>query len=171
MTKTTSIERMSIPTSFWFWDERTFSGNVKVEGKTIMKIGNSGWNSSVLGTLANPSSFKVKYEGKGDCSTMIGLAPAANFKIDATNHKTNGWYLYCNYGTLYSHMGDNGRAYLNKKIPSGEIEVILNEENKTISFVIAGMKRGIAFSKVDLSQPLYPAFCFCTAGDKITIIS
>src|SRR5690348_3812280 len=99
---------------------------------------------------------------------MIGFAPKNNFNSSAENYETCGWYYHAYDGNLYCQPGNtirnSGWKHRGTEKNNWEVEVFFDMNKKTISFTIDGVSKGVAFSEVDTSQPLFPAICLYGKG-------
>lgn len=144
------------------------------KSKKIIKKGTSGFsNSNALGSIPNLPSFKFKLQAKANNFSMVGLAPKENFPTVTACYTSCGWYLYCFSGNLYSQDGEKGMNQNSYVVPgsirqNSIIEVLYDQQNKTISFSIDGKHKGVAFKNVE-GKELYPAVCVYDKGTTIEI--
>eukprot|EP01118_Nematostelium_gracile_P019901 TRINITY_DN9431_c0_g2_i1.p1 TRINITY_DN9431_c0_g2~~TRINITY_DN9431_c0_g2_i1.p1 ORF type:complete len:102 (+),score=28.95 TRINITY_DN9431_c0_g2_i1:92-397(+) len=87
---------------------------------------------------------------------MIGFAPQSAH-LNNRNFDKRGWYLNSYTGNLYSQNGDLGRAYYEEEVEEGHVvQVNHNRQENTISFIINGVDKGVAYKNVPADIPLYP---------------
>lgn len=151
---------------------RTDCGNkttVKNGGRTILKTGLSGWNSSTLGSIV-AERYCIKIEAADNFSFfMVGFVPKDlhHYKADGNNYRCCGWYLYGN-GTLYSADGDNGRPY-GKKLSTGTILVAIHDKNKgEIRFEMDTESCGVAFENIK-TEELIPSIEIHSTNVQISL--
>eukprot|EP01125_Pyxidicula_operculata_P022157 TRINITY_DN8921_c0_g1_i1.p1 TRINITY_DN8921_c0_g1~~TRINITY_DN8921_c0_g1_i1.p1 ORF type:complete len:171 (+),score=11.29 TRINITY_DN8921_c0_g1_i1:11-523(+) len=156
------------------------SGQISDNNTLFTKISKSGWNCGGLAMFSIEgvmnSSFRVKFklENLGSNGVvMIGISQPRLFNCDSLNFNYCGWYLNCCNGALFSGSGDSCREYLPSPPCVGQtVEVIWNQENRTISYVIDGVDKGVAFSGVDYdpSEPLCPAVEIYEQNGSVRIV-
>lgn len=152
------------------WCQKYCGKNILIEGKSAKKYrGENGWNAAVLGDVPNLAAFKFKIVKLETNTTMLGISPKIGFKSDDANHSTCGYYLYLLDGTLYSAKGDFGKNYTAPPKLGSVIELFYEKQQKTISFVIDGIPKGIAFSDVELDE-WYPAAEMYYDGCSVEIL-
>jgi len=155
------------------WWKEYCGTNLTISGSVVTKTrGTLGWNAGVLGTLADPSSFKVRLINKGRGQIAIGLAPKSSFKLNAQNiAQTCGWYLLLESGLLYSHQ-DNKRKATTFSVQNGSIvEVLYDKKGKRISFVVDGNLMCNDFSDIITNEELYPALDICSVDSSLELLS
>jgi hypothetical protein len=130
------------------------------------KTGDDRLNAAVLGTIPN-QSYKVKILNRGQKGfIMIGMAPTV--LPDSLNFNQRGWYLYCYNGGLWS-KNDNGCLYASAVNNGSVIEVVFDESTRTLSFVVDGIHKGVAFSNLPI-QDIYPALEILDENSSVEII-
>jgi len=152
------------------WSKECCGKNIAIEGKIVRKVrGENGWNSAALGNIPNLSSFKFKVVRHDTNTAMLGISPKQGFKTDDANHSSCGFFLYLLDGTLYSTKGDFGKPYTNPPGLNSTIEIIYEKKQKTISFVIDDVAKGVAFSDVVLEE-WFPAVEMYYDGIAVEIL-
>jgi len=156
------------------WDPIYCSNQHQLSNNNLTVTKTSGgisWNGGVLGTVPNPKNFKVRILNRGVGNVMVGLAPRNKFNVNSANYNICGWYLYIQNGTLHSQQGDKSRLYSNSGIQNGSIiEVLYDEIKNTISFVVDGTNKGIAFT-INTNDPIYPALDICDQNVSLEILN
>jgi len=152
------------------WDTSRCASTLTIQGRIVTKTSARGWDGNVLGTVANPSSFKVKIVNSGMCAIMIGLAPK-NTSLTTIVYDSSGWYIYALCGLLYSQQGDLNKPYHGSKIEGGSVvEVIFDKVGKSMRFVIDGVDKGVAFQNMNLTEDLYPCVCICSPNASVELV-
>lgn len=86
------------------------------------------------------------------------------------DNTTGGYYLWVRNGNLYSAAGGN-ITYRGCRIAEGSIvESVYHRSSGTISFIVDGVDRGIAFKKVPGHQVLYPAVDLGEVNTRVTLL-
>jgi hypothetical protein len=126
--------------------------------------GGSSWNA-VLGTIPN-QSYKLKILNRGPYGfIMIGMATVLT---ESPNYNLCGWHFNCYNGTLWS-KNVNGRSYASAVNNGSVIEVVFDESTRTLSFVVDGIHKGVAFSNLPI-QDIYPALEILDEDSSVEII-
>lgn len=138
----------------WSYNQKSDNFIISENGKSIQKTGSALWDAGAIGT-SSVSSFSIKITKTSNSYIMIGMAPdngrANEFKC------ARGYYLFLGSGGLYSRAGDLNRLYTSTVKQNSIVTVHWSKENKTISFIIDGQDRGIAFEKIPADMILYPS--------------
>jgi len=143
--------------------------NAAINGLIVTKTGSQGWNCGIIGNVCDPSSFKLKILNRVSGCVMVGLSPTSNFKKNAQNYTTSGWYMYIHNGGLYSQNGDSSRAHRSAVDNNSIIEVLYDKNNKTISFGVNNDTPSVAFTNVP--NNIYPALDMYEQNASIELIS
>lgn len=156
-----------------YWDPQHCSRNISITGDSkVTKLTSGGW-ANVLGLY--PGSYKCRIYEIGGNYMMIGLA-SRNTKPDGENSETCGFYVYSSDASLWSERAEDrrrpyGEPKKAKKMESGSIvEVLLENGNTTIRYIINGTDCGIAFEKLDPREPLYPSIDLYNIDCAVTLI-
>ncbi len=124
------------------WDSSYCGVNVSLSSNNMIATKTSGgsyWNGTVLSN-STVTSFTIRILNRGsDRGMMIGMAPKPSFKIGSSNCSTCGYYLNVNDGCLYSQQGDSGKAYSSPVRTGRTIEVVFDQNTRTISFRVLEM--------------------------------
>jgi hypothetical protein len=87
---------------------------------------------------------------------------------DNAEHK-NAYCIYGDDGCLFGN-GMQGDEYYKAKIKVGQVvEGVHNRADKTISFLVDGVDRGVAFADVQHEQ-LHVMCCLCTPNSKVKLL-
>uniref|UniRef100_A0A6B2LF59 Potassium channel tetramerisation-type BTB domain-containing protein n=1 Tax=Arcella intermedia TaxID=1963864 RepID=A0A6B2LF59_9EUKA len=155
----------------WTWSKEFCGSNIVIQDRIVTKqSGGSNWNAGVLGSIPNLSSFKLRLKNivSHGCA-MLGMAPKKNFNINGSNYTSCGWYYYAHTGGLYSSKGDGNRSYATALQVGSILEVIFNKEQKTISFSVDGIPKGLAYSNI-AEDEIFPAIEIHDQGISIEIL-
>uniref|UniRef100_A0A6B2LJ35 Potassium channel tetramerisation-type BTB domain-containing protein n=1 Tax=Arcella intermedia TaxID=1963864 RepID=A0A6B2LJ35_9EUKA len=66
-----NVTPSSVVSSVWSWNKDFCGKNLEIQGNVITKKGETAWDSAVLGSVPNLSSFKIKVKNSG--FAMIGM--------------------------------------------------------------------------------------------------
>jgi len=163
LTEDLDYYQIKLPKMMW-----SSGDNTTINGSIVTKSGVSGWNCGVIGNVCDPASYKLKILNRPDGAIMVGLSPTSNFKKNASNYSTSGWYMHLN-GSLYSQNGDSGRGYQSAVNNNSIIEVLYDKNNKTISFRVNDAAPSVAFTNVP--NNVYPALDIHTQNASVELIS
>jgi hypothetical protein len=79
---------------------------------------------------------------------MFGIvANSANCSQSAL-YTVTGYYLHFYDGSLYSIEAKAVRPYTRKIVEGSEVKMVINSDEGTISFVIDGVDKGIAYEQI-----------------------
>ena len=124
----------------------TYSG---VDNNTVTKTGGGiGWNAS--GVSQNPTTrFTVRFNRNGASNdVVIGFIAISDFTPTSDNcSKPNSFCLYTYNGTLHGN-GNSYKAYGGDIADGSIIEYVRDLQRATISFIVNGVDKGVAFTAV-----------------------
>lgn len=147
------------------WDIGHCSSNLKItnDGHTVMGAGNVLFCGAVLGAKVN-TDFKIRVESG---HVMVGYATRAAFQPDNCEWSM-GWFLDCSYGSIFDKSSCAFAAYCPSLEEGGTIGVQLDTKTSSVSFVVNGTNRGVAFRNVG-TEPLFPCVGFYLLGGSVTL--
>ena len=114
-------------------------------------FGDGDWDaSSVSQHPVTRYAVRVNHNGIAcNGGLVVGLIYRGSFVPMGDNHSLAKSYCwFTGNGSLYGN-GANGKAYAGGAIADGSIiECVRNRQNKTISFIVNGVDKGVAFTAV-----------------------
>lgn len=151
-------------------------------GEIATKVEVHGCWSAVIGDTAIPmigrkiTRWAFKPVNIKDGLMMVGVAPASIDLNEDLPHMTCGWYFYCKDASLYSNPYARQRTLKYKKWSdavkvSNEVGVVVDAENRTISFVVANECLGPSYVDIPIDKPLVPAVCLYGINDSVEILT
>lgn len=130
---------------------------LNTENDTVTHSGTKSWDCIILGheLPKELAVFRFRYHvvnGDFNSHILLGVAPSTLNRETETVFSQAGWYFYCHNSTLYSGPPQNKCNFVygpSGKISSGAVvDVEVDRRQQTISFVIDGQSRGVAYAGV-----------------------
>eukprot|EP00004_Rigifila_ramosa_P025677 TRINITY_DN7746_c0_g1_i1.p1 TRINITY_DN7746_c0_g1~~TRINITY_DN7746_c0_g1_i1.p1 ORF type:complete len:549 (+),score=86.91 TRINITY_DN7746_c0_g1_i1:268-1914(+) len=148
--------------------------NLSENEKTAASTLPGTWRSFAIADRDLPSTGIVTYSIRvSGGHVMIGVVQAAHLpsvsqSLSIYSSPNCGWYLYKRDGTLFSGgppEAKNGGAYTCGPVPDGAVVTVqANIQERTISFLVDGVSKGVAFCKIPKHSVLRPIVLLHTDG-------
>jgi len=137
------------------WDTNVATNHLSYteDGRVVTKTkAAAGWDANCISKLP-VTRFKVEIVNRGsdnNGSIMIGFVDPAAFSANGQIYAhQNSYVLYVADGNLYGNGKSNSGYGNSVAIAVGQtVESIFDPEQKTISFTVDGVSRGVAFTGV-----------------------
>lgn len=130
----------------FLYDQKLFTEN----GKTITRIGESGWKScysTEIFQVGNEVS-KVVWRLSIDKSNDVDFGLCKDeWSIDSSAHTNKNSYIICS-GSGNKYSGGNSTKYSNRIESGSQVEISLDRKAKNLSFAINGKDQGVAFENL-----------------------
>eukprot|EP00056_Hartaetosiga_gracilis_P009258 m.132456 g.132456 ORF g.132456 m.132456 type:complete len:388 (-) comp13089_c0_seq15:83-1246(-) len=150
---------------------------INANNNVITRTSGNGWNANALSCESLPLTgkfmFSVKVLKTSGSDIICGVAPSS-FNTNGSNmYNSSGWHLGLDDGRLRSGPPTSymGKEYHRKTVGEGEeVGVVVDREEKTISFVINGEDYGAAYKNVFKSDnDLRVCVIMCHEGDSVRV--
>eukprot|EP00056_Hartaetosiga_gracilis_P016425 m.502 g.502 ORF g.502 m.502 type:complete len:551 (-) comp408_c0_seq1:51-1703(-) len=133
------------------------SCGVSGDDNMLTKVsGGENYNGNTLSMTSLPMSGRFKFTvtvmRTRNSSIYCGIAPSS-FDINTSNmFSDSGWFFFMSSGNLYSGPPTSygGHPYGDVRVDAenGVVEVVVDRDERTISFVVNGEDKGIAYKDV-----------------------
>ena len=141
---------------------------VTEDGRLLTKTGGSGWKTSITAMpVATEVLFTFVADPAGNNNETLGMASLGAFRLNQHIYDQAGAYmLYCNNGYLWG-SGKN-TAYTQTVNFGSTVRCVRDLAAGTISFVVNGVNKGVAFTGVP-PEDLYAVADLCSVGQSVRL--